>query len=122
MKYIKQLGIILAVCFLAECIVSILPFTFPVSILAMLLMYILLSLKWIKEHHIAETSDLLLQLMPIFLIPSSVTIINYLSLVQNVWVQLVIICAVGVLVTFICAYWTTKWLMHFVSKGDEKHG
>ncbi|MBF0781043.1 MULTISPECIES: CidA/LrgA family protein [unclassified Granulicatella] len=122
MKYIKQISIIMIVCLIGEWVSSILPFTMPAGIIAMLLMYGLLSIKFIKEKHIAETTDLLLQLMPLFIIPSSIAIINYLSIVQAIWLQLIIICFIGVIITFLCAYFTTKWLMEwlYAEKGEEE--
>lgn len=111
MKYIKQISIIMIVCLIGEWLSMSIPFTLPAGIIAMVMMYALLESKIVKEDHIAQTTDLLLQLMPLFIIPSSIAIINYLSIVQAVWLQLVLICFIGVVVTFICAYLTTKWLM-----------
>lgn len=119
MIYIKQLLIILAICLFAEALAFFVPIGLPASILAMVVLFGLLSCKVIKEKDIASVSDLLLQLMPIFILPGSVTIIKYLPIVQSVWWQLIVVCVVGAVVTFFCAFFTTQWMMKLVQTKEE---
>lgn len=119
MTYIKQLLIILSICLVAELVAFFVPIGIPASILAMIILFGLLSFEVIKEKDIEHASDLLLQLMPIFILPSSVTIVKYLPIVQSIWWQLIVVCVVGAIVTFFCAFFTTKIMMSVVQKEEE---
>ena len=48
-KILKQLGIILALCLIAEVIASLLPVTIPSSVIAILILALLLTFKVLKE-------------------------------------------------------------------------
>ena len=47
-KILKQLSIILCLCLIAEFIVSLLPITFPSSVMAILILALLLGTKTLK--------------------------------------------------------------------------
>ena len=57
MKILKQLTLILAICLAAEALVAFLPFAFPSSVAAILILAILLGAKLLKEQQIQETAD-----------------------------------------------------------------
>ena len=52
MKILKQLTLILAICLAAEALVAFLPFAFPSSVAAILILAILLGAKLLKEQQI----------------------------------------------------------------------
>ena len=56
MKILKQLTLILAICLAAEALVAFLPFAFPSSVAAILILAILLGAKLLKEQQIQETA------------------------------------------------------------------
>ena len=51
-KILKQLGIILALCLVAETVASLLPVTIPSSVIAILILALLLGVKVLKEEQI----------------------------------------------------------------------
>jgi|MTBAKMStandDraft_1061839.scaffolds.fasta_scaffold00528_25 holin-like protein len=83
MKALQQLALLLLVALAADMLTRYLHIAFPGSVLGMIIMLILLSLKIIKPEHIEETSGFLLTNMAFFFIPAGVGIINSLSLISQ---------------------------------------
>ena len=54
MKIIRQIGIIFTVCWLSILVEKILPFTFPASVIGMILLFICLLTGVLKIEHIQE--------------------------------------------------------------------
>ena len=59
MKIILQIGIIFLICLVGEGIASILPFSFPSSVISMLLLFLLLLLRILRPEHIRQKTDFL---------------------------------------------------------------
>ena len=70
MKIIKQIGIIFAICWISTVIEALLPFSFPASVIGMILLLLCLITGVLKIHHIQEKSDFLLSNMAFFFIPA----------------------------------------------------
>ena len=81
MKALQQLSLLLLVALSADMLTRYFHIAFPGSVLGMIIMLILLSLKIIKPENIEETSGFLLTNMAFFFIPAGVGIINSLSLI-----------------------------------------
>jgi len=105
MKYIKQLAIILFISLSGEVLSRILPLRLPGNIIAMILLFVLLMAKIIKEEHILETSDYLLSIIGLFLVPPTVAIIEYTDMLATVGIQLLIVSLTTFVLAFTgCAY------------------
>ena len=72
MKYIKQLAIIILVCFAGELVRYIIPLPVPGSIWGLVLMFILLVTGVIKLEKVEKTADFLVDCMPIMFVPGGV--------------------------------------------------
>lgn len=114
MPVIAQIGVVFALCLAAEGISSLLPFVFPASVLAMVLLLILLFCKAIKPHQLKEKSSFLLEHMPLFFIPANVGILRYTDvLFQNFWAIVLISLLTTPLVFFAAGQavqLTMKWM------------
>lgn len=122
MKYLKQLMLILMICLIGEVVVSFLPFAFPGNIMSMMILTVLLATKLMKEEQIREVGDYLLELLALFIIPISVSVINHLELVAQIWLQLLVICLIMLVVTFASCAYTIRFvskLMNQNKKGAE---
>jgi holin-like protein len=82
MMVFKQLSIIFFIYLLGEAVSLLLPFSFPGSIIGMLLLFIALLLKWIKIEDIKQVSDFLLKHMALFFIPAGVSVMSSFALIQ----------------------------------------
>ena len=83
MKYIYQALVIAAVTFAAELLKFILPFPFPASIYGLIILFTLLKSGILKLSQVEDVGGLLLELMPLLLVPTSVSFITSLDAVQR---------------------------------------
>ena len=70
MSVLAQICVIFAVCLASEGIAAVLPFSFPASVIGMILLFLLLLSGLLKIDHIREKSDFLLANMAFFFIPA----------------------------------------------------
>ena len=101
MSFLKELGLMLAVCLLGEGIALILPIPFPGSVAAMGILFLLLLLPLpVKEHHISNIGNFLLQNMAFFFIPAGVGILGYVQLMKEQGLALLAVCFITMILTF----------------------
>lgn len=121
MKLIKQLCIIFGLCLAGVGISSILPFTFPSSLISMLLLLILLITKVIKLETIKETAEFLLGIMAFLFVPSGVSIIEKYSFLKGKILILIMICIFTTILTFLVTAYTVTAVMKIMNKGGKKN-
>lgn len=102
LKIIWQICIVLFICLIGEYVSSLLPITFPSSVISMIILFVLLVFGFLKSHHIKNFSDFLLNNMSFFFIPASVAIMDKYSILKENLLPIVIICLVSTIVTFVC--------------------
>lgn len=119
MKIIKQIGIIFTVCWLSILVEKALPFSFPASVIGMILLFICLLTGMLKIEHIQEKSDFLLENMAFFFVPAGVSIINYFDVLKSTWMQLVIICVISTVITFAVTAWSVKLTIRLMRRGKN---
>ena len=120
MKIIRQIGIIFTVCWLSLVIEKLLPFTFPASVIGMILLFILLAFRVLKVEHIREKSDFLLSNMAFFFIPAGVSIINYFDVLKGNVGKLLLICFLTTILTFATTAWTIRGVLRLQNRGKKK--
>lgn len=116
MKIVTQVGIIFSICWISQIIEKLLPFSFPASVIGMILLFILLCVHILKVDPIREKSDFLLENMAFFFIPAGVSIINYFDVLKNWVVQLIVICVVSTVVTFAVTAYSMKLALYLMQK------
>lgn len=79
MKYLHQAAIIAAICFAAEIAKYLIPLPIPVSIYGLIGMFLLLKTGALKLSAVEEVGNLLLELMPLLLVPATVSIVTALD-------------------------------------------
>ena len=119
MKIIKQIGIIFSICWISTVIEQFLPFAFPASVIAMLLLLVCLLTGVLKISHIREKSDFLLANMAFFFIPAGVNVINYLDILKANWLPLILICVITTVITFAATAWSVRLTMRLLA-GKKK--
>ena len=108
MKILKQFGVIFGVCWVSLVIEHYLPFSFPASVIGMILLLLCLLTGFLKIEHVQEKADFLLGNMASFFVPAGVSIINYFDILKSTVLQLLVICVVSTIVTFaVTAYAVT---------------
>ncbi|MCI9415188.1 MAG: CidA/LrgA family protein [Clostridiales bacterium] len=123
MRILTQIGIVLSVCLIGEGISLLLPFPFPGSIAAMLLLFLLLVTGAVKPRHIREKSDFLLQNMAFFFIPAGVGILDHLDILYRNLLPLLFICVVTTILTFAAAAFTVRGVVALQNRirGKQTH-
>lgn len=106
MKILTQLGIIFAVCLAGNVVSALLPFPFPASVAAMVILFLLLLTGAVKPARLGESSDFLLKNMAILFIPSGVGILEQYAFVREHILKLAAICLITTLLTFVVTAFT----------------
>ena len=105
MPVISQICVIFAICLASEGISAVLPFTFPASVIGMILLLILLCTKVLKPSQLQQTSDFLLGTMAMYFIPACVSVLEYVDvLLDNIWAILIICFVTTPIVFFVAGY------------------
>lgn len=98
MKYMKQMGLIVAISFVAELLYYFLPLPIPASVYGMVILFTLLCLKIVKLPQVEDVANWMLSIMPIFFIAPSVGLINSFDSIKGQVIPLLLICFVSTVV------------------------
>ena len=120
MRILIQLSIVCGVYWFSQLLESILPFSFPANVISLLLMLLLLLLGLIKERHIREVSAFFTGNMSLFLLPVTVSIIDYADLVWNNAAAFFTVCVVSMLLTFMVTTATVTWTQRLMNRRRKK--
>jgi len=121
MHIFAQIAVIFAVCVAAEGIAAILPFTFPASVLGMLILLALLLCKAIKPKQLEETSGFFLNNMTFFFVPTCVGILKYTDvLFSNFWAIVLISILTTPLIFFVTGHVVQVAMKRINGKGEKK--
>ena len=114
MSVLTQLCVNAVICLVSEGVAAVLPFTFPASVIGMVILLILLLTKVLKPDGLRQTSDFFLGNMALFFVPTCVGVLKYLDvLLQNIWAVVLISILTTPLVFFVTGHvvqLTMKWL------------
>ena len=111
MKILLQIALVFGLYWLSQGIEAVLPFTFPASVISMLLLLLLLLLRVVKPEHIREKSDFLLGNLSFFFVPATVSIMNYVDVIWDNLIPFLTICVVSTVLT----YGATAWVVRLTS-------
>lgn len=104
MKIFNQLGIILGIWAGGEIISSLFNsiINIPGTIIGMIILFLFLQFKVIKEDTIKEVTDFLLNNMAIFFVPAGVSLIQSLGLItENIVVLILCITVATIIIMFV---------------------
>ena len=76
MKYLRQIGVILFVSFIAELVRLLIPAPIPASIYGLIILFLCLQFRIVKLESIEETGNFLLTIMPLLFVPPTVGLID----------------------------------------------
>ena len=116
----EQFGVIFGVCWISLVIEHYLPFSFPASVIGMVLLLICLLTGFLKIEHVQEKADFLLSNMAFFFVPAGVSIINYFDELKSTAVQLIIICIISTVVTFAVTAYSVMLTVRLMKKWKDR--
>lgn len=120
MKYLHQALILAAITFAAEIIKYLLPLPIPVSIYGLILLFLLLKTGVLPLEKIEDVGNLLLELMPLLLVPASVSFVTALDTIQAMLLPVLIMGLVGTLLVMILTGRVAQAVIRR-RKGDKEH-
>lgn len=121
MHVFAQIAVLFAICMAAEGIAAVLPFTFPASVLGMLILLALLLCKAIKPRQLEETSGFFLNNMTFFFVPTCVGILKYTDvLFSNFWAIVGISILTTPLVFFVTGHVVQATMRYMKRKGERQ--
>lgn len=112
MKFIKQLGIILLISFLGELLKVLIKLPIPASIYGLLLMLVALKTKVIKLEQVRESSNFLIEIMPLMFIPAAVGLMESWNTLSNILLPIIIITIVTTIIVMAVTGKTTEILLN----------
>ncbi|MBD5151249.1 MAG: CidA/LrgA family protein [Oscillibacter sp.] len=110
MKYLRQAVIIAAITFMAEIIKYFVPLPVPASIYGLVLLFVLLKSGALKLEQIEDVGGLLLELMPLLLVPASVSFLTVLDTIQSMLLPVLIMGFVGTMVVMMITGRVSQWV------------
>ena len=98
MKYMKQIGVIVTIAFIAELLYFVIPLPIPASVYGMVILFVSLCLGIIKLEMVEDVADWILSIMPIFFIAPTVGLIEAFGDIEGQVIPLVLMCIVSTFV------------------------
>jgi len=119
LKILIQIGVIFGLYWISQCIEAVLPIPFPASVISMLLLLALLLLRLIKVEQIREKTDFVLGNLSFFFVPVIASVINYVDVIAENAVALLVIS----LVTTVLTFGVTAWVVQLTRRAlDRRKG
>ena len=120
MKYLHEAVIIASITFAAEIIKFLLPLPVPASIYGLILLFLLLKSGVLKLEQIENVGGLLLELMPLLLVPASVSLLADWGTVQSMLLPLLLAGFVGTPVVMLAVGRVAQRIIRAGKGGDRK--
>ena len=98
MKYMKQIGVIATIAFVAEMLYFVIPLPIPASVYGMAILFFSLCFGIIKIEMVEDVADWILSIMPIFFIAPTVGLIEAFEDIKGQMIPLVFICIISTVV------------------------
>ncbi len=116
MRLFGQIIRLFTLCCIGDLISMLLPFPFPGSVIALILLFLLLVSGLIKTDQINPLSDFLLKNMSFVFLPSTVSIISYIDVFKNIIWQFLFICILTTVITFFATAYAVKFTVYLMNK------
>ena len=119
MKYLQQAVIIAAITFAAEIVKYVVPLPIPASIYGLVGLFALLKSGLLKLEQIEDVGNLLLELMPLLLVPASVSVLTALDTIQTMLLPVLLMGFIGTMAVMLVTGLLSQWMIR--RKGARGH-
>ena len=116
MNVFKKSLILFLLCMLCDMIALVLPFEFPSSVLAMILMFICLFFGIFKIRQVEPVAGWLTKNMAFIFTPITVSIIGYADLLGPILWKFIFICLGSAFITFTMTAFSVNLTMKLLKK------
>lgn len=116
-ELLKGMAILLGLQYVSVLLLRELELNFPAPLVGMLLLFVLLQLKIVKEKHIEQACNLLISKMGLLFLPPAVGIVMYLDLLKAELLPIAITVFGGSIIILIC---TAHFTQFIIGRGGKK--
>ncbi len=120
MKILLQLAGIFGLCLICSGISELLPFVFPGSAIAMVLLFLAFLFKLVRVSDVEEVGEFLLKNMAFFFVPPGVALMECFEEMKSAVLPILIICIVSTFVTFAATAYTVRFACYLQRKIKER--
>ena len=96
------------------------PLPIPASIYGLILLFLLLKTGALKLSQVEDVGDLLLQLMPLLLVPASVSLVTALDTLQSMLLPVLLASLAGTMLVMLITGWVAQRII-CGEKGDKSN-
>ena len=119
MKYLQQAVIIAAITVVSELLKYLIPLPIPASIYGLIILFALLKSGALKLSQIEDVGGLLLELMPLLLVPASVSVLTALDAIQRMLLPVLVMGFIGTTAVMLVTGLLSQWIIR--RKGEKSH-
>jgi len=119
-KIFKQASIIFSLCIIGDLISYLLPFPFPGSVIAMILLFVLLLTKIIKPYQIEDVANYLTSILAALFVTTTVSIMQYYDVLKNILFKFILICFIAAIITFAVTAYTVTFFIYFKERKKKR--
>lgn len=116
----SQLAVIFGVCLLSQGISALLPFSFPASVISMIVLLLLLLAGIVKERHIDRVSRFLVSNMAFFFIPPCVGLMDHVSTLSGSLIPFLLISLLTTPLVYCVTGWTIQLMARLMNRKEER--
>ena len=120
MKYLHQAVLLAAITFAAELVKYVVPLPVPASIYGLLLLFCLLKSGIVKLEQVEDVGGFLLEVMPVLLVPPSVSFLTALDAIEDLLLPVLIMGFLGTMAVMAVTGHAAQLAMR-LGKGGRKH-
>lgn len=120
MPVLTQLLVIFGLFLLSEGLAALLPFAFPASVLAMVLLLVLLLCGVLKPRQLQQSADFLLEHMILFFVPVCTSIMTYAQVLLDNLGAILLICLVTTPLVFFVTGHVVQLCMRLLAERGER--
>jgi holin-like protein len=113
------LSVLLVFLLLGEFLAQLLGWPVPGSVMGMILLFVVLVMRGGITPSLKQSSQNLLPYLPLFIVPASVGIVNYMDVLQQQGVAIVSAMILSLLVGVPVCGWIAQWLVKRIQKGGR---
>lgn len=115
--FLTQAFVFSVIMLISNVIAKLLPFPMPASVIGLILLFILLSLKIVKLEHVETLGNSLTSLIGFLFVPAGISVINSLGVMQQYGIQIGLV----VLIATIMLLGITGLFSQFILKSGQLH-
>jgi len=122
-KIIIQLLLFLIIAVVSNYAVTLFPFPFAASILAIIILFVLLVTKIVKVAHIEKVATFFLNHISLLFIAPVVDIVNHYSYFGSVVIiKFIVAASVATIFTFLATAYSVKLTLYLINKRGQVDG